>query len=64
MGTPAVTTRGMKESDMEKIADFIDRVIKVCVRIQQNAGKQLKDFTPALEKDEELHQIREEVIVI
>jgi glycine hydroxymethyltransferase len=27
VGTPAVTTRGMKESDMETIADFIDRVI-------------------------------------
>lgn len=29
IGTPAVTTRGMKEKDMEKIADFIDRAISV-----------------------------------
>ena len=28
LGTPAVTTRGMKEAEMEKIADWIDRVIK------------------------------------
>ncbi|MDD3803510.1 MAG: serine hydroxymethyltransferase [bacterium] len=27
LGTPAMTTRGMKEQDMEKIASFIDRVI-------------------------------------
>ncbi len=27
MGTPAITTRGMKESEMEKIAEWIDRVI-------------------------------------
>ncbi|MFA6571377.1 MAG: serine hydroxymethyltransferase [Bacteroidota bacterium] len=27
LGTPAVTTRGMKENDMKQIADFIDRVI-------------------------------------
>ncbi|MGQ9819279.1 MAG: serine hydroxymethyltransferase [Candidatus Kapaibacteriales bacterium] len=27
IGTPAMTTRGLKESDMETIADFIDRVI-------------------------------------
>lgn len=27
MGTPAITTRGMKEAEMEKIADWIDRVI-------------------------------------
>jgi len=28
LGTPAVTTRGMKEAEMEKIADWIDRVVK------------------------------------
>ncbi len=28
LGTPAVTSRGLKESDMEKIADLIDRVIQ------------------------------------
>jgi len=27
LGTPAVTTRGMKEEDMEKIADFIDKAL-------------------------------------
>ncbi len=27
LGTPAVTTRGMKEADMLKVADFIDRAI-------------------------------------
>jgi len=26
LGTPAITTRGMKEGDMKKIADFIKRV--------------------------------------
>jgi glycine hydroxymethyltransferase len=28
LGTPAITTRGMKEPEMDKIAEFIDRVIK------------------------------------
>jgi len=27
LGTPAVTSRGMKESDMEQIAEFIDRAL-------------------------------------
>lgn len=27
LGTPAITTRGMKESEMERIADWIDQVI-------------------------------------
>jgi glycine hydroxymethyltransferase len=28
IGTPAVTTRGMKEKEMDKIADFIDQVLR------------------------------------
>ena len=28
IGTPAVTTRGMKEGDMRTIADLIDRALK------------------------------------
>lgn len=28
LGTPAVTTRGMKEAEMEKIADWIDRTLQ------------------------------------
>jgi glycine hydroxymethyltransferase len=27
LGTPALTTRGLKERDMEKVADFIDRAV-------------------------------------
>lgn len=47
LGTPAMTTRGMKEKDMEKIASFIDRVI---VNIE-NEGEitkvkeEVKEFT-------------------
>jgi len=25
LGTPAITTRGLKENDMESVCDFIDR---------------------------------------
>ena len=28
IGTPAVTTRGMKEKEMERIADFISRALR------------------------------------
>ena len=27
LGTPAVTTRGMKEAEMERIVEWIDRVV-------------------------------------
>ena len=29
IGTPAVTTRGMKEADVEKVADFINEALTV-----------------------------------
>lgn len=46
IGTPAITTRGMKESDMEKIAEYIDRALKDTS--EQNhilIKKEVKDFT-------------------
>lgn len=47
IGTPAMTTRGLKESDMETIADFVDRAISninnedVIFKVQ----KEVKEFT-------------------
>lgn len=46
IGTPAITTRGMKESDMEKIAEYIDRALKDTS--EQNhilIKNEVKDFT-------------------
>ncbi len=61
LGTPAMTTRGMKEAEMEIIAGFLIRAIAIAKRIQSSAGKQLKDFLPALEADEEIKQVASEV---
>jgi len=61
LGTPAMTTRGMKEPEMEVIAQFLLRAIAISKRIQGAVGKQLKDFLPALETDEEIKQVGEEV---
>ena len=41
IGTPAVTTRGMKEREMVKIAEFIDEVL----RNRKNVREEVKDFT-------------------
>lgn len=41
IGTPAVTTRGMKEKEMVKIAEFIDEVL----RNRKNVRAEVKDFT-------------------
>lgn len=61
IGTPAVTTRGMKEADMEIIATLIDSVLRLCMKVQAMSGKNIKDFLAALDKEEELIQIRKEV---
>ena len=50
VGTPAVTTRGMKESDMGMIVDLIDEVISniddqaVIARVGEKVVKMMKDF--------------------
>ncbi len=37
VGTPAITTRGMKESEMESVAGFIDRIIQQPVATAEQA---------------------------
>jgi glycine hydroxymethyltransferase len=48
LGTAAVTTRGMNEVDMEKIADWIDRVIRQHQdpSVAEAVGKEVKAFAP------------------
>ncbi len=49
LGTPALTTRGMKEADMEKIADWIDRAITnhTDEKLLNKLRKDIKDFAAA-----------------
>jgi len=46
MGTPALTTRGMKERDMILIADWIDKAINSCndELLLNKLSKEVKDF--------------------
>lgn len=50
IGIPAVTTRGMKEAEMEKIAEWIDKVMKnkddeeMLARIKNEIKEFLKDY--------------------
>ncbi|CAI2368679.1 unnamed protein product [Moneuplotes crassus] len=52
VGTPAMTTRGMLEEDMKTIVDYFQKVIDISTRVQEKAGKKLKDFFAALETEE------------
>jgi glycine hydroxymethyltransferase len=63
IGTPALTTRGLVESDFEKVGEYIDRVIKLCQEVQNISGKKLKDFKEILHSQyqEQLDELKYEV---
>ncbi|MDP2174406.1 MAG: serine hydroxymethyltransferase [Bacteroidota bacterium] len=50
LGTPAITTRGMKENDMQKIANLIDTALmnhdneSILNEVKQNVNLWMKDF--------------------
>jgi glycine hydroxymethyltransferase len=47
LGTPSLTTMGMKEADMQKVADWIDRVCRNISRIDEEAPvvrKEIAEF--------------------
>merc|ERR1711870_184349 len=48
IGSPAMTTRGCTSQDFKKIAGFLDRCCQIALKVQQEKGKKLKDFEPAL----------------
>ena len=34
VGAPALTTRGFVEKDFERVAEFLDKVVKICIAVQ------------------------------
>ena len=66
LGTPALTTRGMKEREMAKIGEWIARVVhEVCdCRLPKDPTERseyLKMFKKELARNKNLKQIREEI---
>eukprot|EP01083_Nonionella_stella_P171707 587150_1 len=64
VGSPALTTRGMTESDFVGIADLIDRGVKITQSIQKEGGfKKVKDFKSYLASNEvaEITELRNDV---
>lgn len=66
LGTPAITTRGMKEHDMKKVADWIDRTITACQgnelpKIKEERGPFFKAFKAKIRKDKEVLKVAKEV---
>jgi glycine hydroxymethyltransferase len=61
IGAPALTTRKMVEADFEQIAVFLDKTLKIALKIQEKSGPMLKNFVAMLESDEEIAALRLEV---
>lgn len=61
IGSPALTTGKMVETDFEKIGGFLDHVCKEALVLQEKSGPKLKDFVALLAGSEELKSIRSDV---
>lgn len=62
IGTPAITTRGLKDTDMLYLAEIIDGIIKVGSQIQtENNPKTIKEFTQYFDKYSELEHFRQTI---
>lgn len=64
LGSPALTSRGLKEADFEKVVELIDLAIKATLEIQAQCGPTVKEFKAKLEEAEvkqKLAPIREQV---
>lgn len=61
LGTPALTTRGFREQDFVKVADFIHAGLEIGLDIQKHSGPKLVDFKPALKNNPDLEGLRQQV---
>nr|SOH55406.1 serine hydromethyltransferase [Trichomonas tenax] len=61
VGSPAMTSRGMKELDFKKIANYIVKGIKIAANINQNAGKKLSDFKKLAKENKDIPALKKEV---
>ena len=61
IGSPALTTRGFKENDFERVIDFLDRAVQIALKIQEKSGKSLKKFKKEFENYPELQILKKEI---
>jgi glycine hydroxymethyltransferase len=65
LGSPALTSRGLKEADFKQIAVFLHETVKISQAAQEKSGKSLEDFVKFIDSDEgvkkEICTLREKV---
>lgn len=64
-GTPALTTRGLKEADIDKVVDCIDRALQIAQDVVKISGSKLAEFNKVVEENAEIktkiHNLKEEI---
>lgn len=58
IGTPTVTTRGMGQPEMKKIADWFDQVVDIT---RQNSDLKLEEFLTTIKKLDTIKDIRKDI---
>ena len=56
-----MTSRGLKESDFEQIAEFLFRAVNITLAIQTQYGKLLKDFQKGLDNNKDIADLKADV---
>ncbi|XP_026324926.1 serine hydroxymethyltransferase, cytosolic [Hyposmocoma kahamanoa] len=51
LGTPALTTRGLKEADIDEVVNYIDKVVQLAQEISKVSGPKLPDFNKIIEEN-------------
>ncbi|KAI9278450.1 serine hydroxymethyltransferase [Phascolomyces articulosus] len=60
IGTPAMTSRGLKEEDFTKVADFIDRAVQIAIDEKAKVqGKKLSDFKDHIGDGSQIESIQQ-----
>ena len=62
IGTPAMTTRGLVDSDFEIVAEHLHSAVRIALRLQLTSGPKLKSFASLLDSDAEVALLRERVV--
>lgn len=63
IGLPAMTTKGFKTYHMNKVAEFIDKAIKIGTQIcKENVGIKTKEFESLCQNNFSLQELKEEVV--
>jgi len=61
IGTPSMTTRGFGPEEFKKVGEYLDRCIKIALKVQEEKGKKLKDFETGLKENPDIIALKKEV---